>query len=205
MSRPPSPRVTRGPSKFSTDLVGYEEVPAVSTAGGGMLPGGISKPGDEIRWELNYDGLRGVAQQAHIHFGQTSVNGGISVFLCTDLGNGPAGTQGCPDSGKVTGTFRAADVIGPAAQGIRPASSPSWSRRCGPALPTRMSTPTSTPAARSAGSSATADRAAARVSTQPRSRSPRGVARKPASSSARPSGESSTPAPSARSTVSRPS
>ena len=29
-----------GRSKFSTDLVGYEEVPAVSTDGGGTLPGG---------------------------------------------------------------------------------------------------------------------------------------------------------------------
>ena len=109
-----------GPSKFSTDLIGYQEVPAVSSAGGGMFRSSISKPGDEIRWELTYGGLRGVAQQAHIHFGQTSVNGGISVFLCTDLGNGPVGTQGCPDSGKVTGTFRAVDVLGPAAQGIAP-------------------------------------------------------------------------------------
>ena len=43
------------------------------------------------------------------------------------------------------------------------------------------------------------------VSGHLRSLRPRGVAWKPASSSARPSGESSTPAPSARSTVSRPS
>ena len=25
-----------------------------------------------------------------------SVNGGISFFLCSNLGNGPAGTQACP-------------------------------------------------------------------------------------------------------------
>ena len=37
----------------------------------------------------------------------TLVNGGISVFLCTNLGNGPAGTQACPQEGTVTGTFTA--------------------------------------------------------------------------------------------------
>ena len=44
--------------------------------------------------------------------------GGISVFLCSNLGNGPAGTQACPPSGTVTGTIRPVDVIGPSAQGI---------------------------------------------------------------------------------------
>ena len=47
-----------------------------------------------------------------------AVNGGISVFLCTNLGNGPVGTQACPQEGTVTGTFVAGDVIGPGAQGI---------------------------------------------------------------------------------------
>ena len=59
-------------------------------------------------------------QQAHIHFGQFAVNGGISVFLCSNLGNGPVGTPECPDSGTVKGTLTAADVVGPAAQGIDP-------------------------------------------------------------------------------------
>ena len=57
--------------------------------------------------------------QAHIHFGGPRQSGGISVFLCTNLGNGPAGTQACPpDGATVTGTIRPADVIGPADQGI---------------------------------------------------------------------------------------
>jgi hypothetical protein len=44
--------------------------------------------------------------------------GGISVFLCTNLGNSP-GTQACPPApATITGTFTAANVIGPAAQGI---------------------------------------------------------------------------------------
>jgi hypothetical protein len=107
-----------GRSKFSTDLVGYEEVPAVSTDGGGSFRAVISRTADEIRYELRYSGLQGDVTQSHIHFGQEDVAGGISVFLCSNLGNGPAGTQACPPSGKVTGTIRPVDVIGPAGQGI---------------------------------------------------------------------------------------
>jgi hypothetical protein len=106
--------------KFSVNLIGYEEVPAVSTLGGGTFHAAISRSGDEIRYELTYDSLQGNALQAHIHFGQKAVAGGISVFLCTNLGNGPAGTQPCPPSGTVTGTIRPVDVIGPTAQGIAP-------------------------------------------------------------------------------------
>ena len=41
------------------------------------------------------------------------------MFLCTNLGNGPAGTQACPAApATVTGTIRAADVIGPAPQSL---------------------------------------------------------------------------------------
>ena len=60
-------------------------------------------------------------EQAHIHFGQRHTNGGISIFLCTNLGNGPAGTQMCPP-GPVTisGEATAAEVIGPAGQLIAP-------------------------------------------------------------------------------------
>jgi CHRD domain len=43
------------------------------------------------------------------------------VFLCSNLGNGPAGTQACPPPpATITGTIRPADVIGPAGQGIDP-------------------------------------------------------------------------------------
>ena len=103
-------------STFSTDLVGYEEVPAVSTDGGGSFQAVISRSADEIRYELTYSGLQGNVTQAHIHVGQKAVAGGISVFLCSNLGNGPAGTQPCPPSGNVTGPIRPADVIGPTPQ-----------------------------------------------------------------------------------------
>ena len=60
-------------------------------------------------------------QQAHIHFGKRAVNGGISVFLCGTAGfPGPAGTPTCPQSGTVTRTASAADIIGPVGQGIEP-------------------------------------------------------------------------------------
>ena len=56
---------------------------------------------------------------AHIHLGEKARSGGISVFLCTNLGNGPVGTQACPSApATITDTIVAADVIGPAGQGI---------------------------------------------------------------------------------------
>jgi hypothetical protein len=107
-------------ARLKTSLTGYEEVPAISTAGNGTFRASLSRSADEIRYELNYADLEGGAvQQAHIHFGQMSVNGGISVFLCTNLGNGPAGTQACPPPpASITGTITPDDVIGPGGQGI---------------------------------------------------------------------------------------
>jgi len=52
---------------------------------------------------------------AHIHYGPTKVNGGVMVFFC-----GGGGKPACPasTSGTVTDTITAADIVGPAAQGI---------------------------------------------------------------------------------------
>jgi len=36
---------------------------------------------------------------------------GIIVFLCSNLGNGPAGTPACTTSGTVSGTITAASVV----------------------------------------------------------------------------------------------
>lgn len=94
----------------SGNLTGYQEVPAVSTGASARFTAEVNKDGDAINWELTYSGLEGTAQQSHIHFGNVGVNGGISVFLCTNLGNGPAGTQACPQSGTISGTITAADV-----------------------------------------------------------------------------------------------
>ena len=101
----------QGFKKISELLTGYQEVPSVSTTATGEFNARISNDGSRIDWELSYADLEGAVQQAHIHFGQKGVNGGISVFLCTNLGNGPAGTQPCPaPPATISGTILAADV-----------------------------------------------------------------------------------------------
>jgi hypothetical protein len=107
-------------AKLRTSLSGYEEVPAVSTTGGGEFRAAIDRHSDRIQYQITYRAIEGTVTQSHIHFGQEGVNGGISVFLCSNLGNGPAGTQACPPSGTVSGTIEPEDVIGPAGQGIAP-------------------------------------------------------------------------------------
>jgi len=102
-------------------LSGFEEVPAISTDANGKFRARIRTSDQEIQFKLSYANVSGAVQQAHIHLGQFSVNGGISVFLCTNLGNGPAGTQPCPPApATITGTIRPADVVGPSDQGIDP-------------------------------------------------------------------------------------
>ena len=112
-----------GGKEVREELEGFQEVPAVSTDAEGKFKAKIRE--DRIDYTLSYENLSGPVLQAHIHLGQFSVNGGISVFLCTNLGNGPAGTQACPPApATITGTLRPADVIGPNAgpppQGIAP-------------------------------------------------------------------------------------
>ena len=103
--------LAQGFKKISEFLTGYEEVPSVSTTGTGEFNAKISNDGTRIDWTLSYADLEGAIQQSHIHFGQAGVNGGISVFLCTNLGNGPAGIQPCPaPPATISGTILAADV-----------------------------------------------------------------------------------------------
>jgi len=102
-------------------LSGYQEDPLVlSTTGNGTFRARINDQASEITYELRYAALEGTnVAQAHIHLGGRHQSGGIIVFLCTNLGNGPAGTQACPAApATVTGTLRPADVIGPTGQGI---------------------------------------------------------------------------------------
>jgi hypothetical protein len=94
-----------------TDLEGFQEVTPVSTVASGKFRARINRDETEIDWVLSYEDLEGDVQQGHIHFGQKGVNGGITVFLCTNLGNGPAGIQACPPSpARISGTIVAADV-----------------------------------------------------------------------------------------------
>ena len=92
-------------------LTGAEEVPYVSTTADGQFEARINKEETAITYTLSYSALEGDVQQAHIHVGQAGVNGGISVFLCSNLGNGPAGTQPCPPApATITGVITMADV-----------------------------------------------------------------------------------------------
>jgi hypothetical protein len=69
---------------------------------------------------MSYGTLNGHITQSHIHFAQKGVNGGIWVFLCSNLGNGPAGTQACPAApATISGTITASNIIAVAAQGIQ--------------------------------------------------------------------------------------
>jgi hypothetical protein len=113
--------VAGGGGKLRTQLTGYEEVPALSTPGVGSFKARISRSTDEIRYELRYDNLESPATQAHIHFEQRTNAGPIVAFLCTNLGNGPAGTPACPPApATVEGVLRAASVVGPNDQGVAP-------------------------------------------------------------------------------------
>jgi hypothetical protein len=107
-------------SKFRESLSGYEEDPlALSTTGTGTFRLRVDEDDLELTYELSYADLEGDVTQAHIHLGGTAQSGGISTFLCSNLGNGPAGTQACPAApATITGTLTAANVIGPVPQGI---------------------------------------------------------------------------------------
>jgi hypothetical protein len=108
-----------GPRVLRAQLTGDEETPAVSTTGKGEFRLVIYPDRSTIQWELTYSDMRADVTQAHIHFGQPGIAGGISVFLCTNLGNGPSGTQACPArEASLSGTITMQSVLGPAVQGI---------------------------------------------------------------------------------------
>jgi CHRD domain len=105
--------VAGGGKKVSAELTGYQEVPAISTSGNGTFKARIDRNGQEISYQLTYSDLEADVQQAHIHMGQRAVNGAIVVFLCSNIGTGPPGTQPCPGprEGTVEGTITPDDVL----------------------------------------------------------------------------------------------
>lgn len=112
----PSSGATKSREKsFRVQLVGFEEVPAISTEGVGQLVAKLNPSENELTFELDYEDLSGTPSAAHVHLGQRGVNGAPMFFLC-----GGGGKPACPGgaSGTVTGTVRAVDIIGPSAQGI---------------------------------------------------------------------------------------
>ena len=109
----------RGRFVVRADLVGFQEVPALSTTAHGTFRALVDTKANTITFKLTYDSLEGTVQQAHVHFGQKGVSAGVSFFLCSNLGNGPVGTQPCPaPPAEVTGVITPELVIGPTGQGI---------------------------------------------------------------------------------------
>jgi hypothetical protein len=107
---------------FRTNLDGYAEVVggpgpgstgSVSTVASGRFTARLRN--GSLDYTLTYSNMEGgTVSQAHIHFAEEHVGGGVIAFLCA--GDKPP----CPSpSGTVTGTITAANVIGPADQGIQ--------------------------------------------------------------------------------------
>ena len=98
---------------FSASLAGANEVPPINTAGTADFNMTIQPSG--ITFSLNFSDLSSPLAVAHLHFGVPKVNGGVMIFLC-----GGGAQPDCPatTSGTITGTITAANVVGPASQGV---------------------------------------------------------------------------------------
>lgn len=111
-------------TELHANLTGIQEVatPTAITNATGTFTATINND-SSITYTLTYKNLSSAVLQSHIHIGATKISGNISIFLCSNLGNGPAGTPACPDdathSGTVSRTVSAADVTNLAAsQGV---------------------------------------------------------------------------------------
>ncbi|HMG24534.1 MAG TPA: CHRD domain-containing protein [Kofleriaceae bacterium] len=97
------------------ELRGLNEVPPTTSKGSASLRAQLDEEAGTIDFTLDFADLTQAPTVAHIHFGPTKVNGGVMVFFC-----GGGGKPACPTTttGTITGTIAAADVLGPAPQGI---------------------------------------------------------------------------------------
>jgi hypothetical protein len=115
---------------FRAQLSGYSEVPTSwSTPAKGQFYALVKSDGMSFTYWLTYSGFATDVAQAHIHFGQHHTNGGISVWLCQGTTRVPTTapahvqteTPNCQNGATttpITATVTAADVVGPAGQGI---------------------------------------------------------------------------------------
>jgi hypothetical protein len=118
-------------AEFSASFSGFQEIGglgvgetgAIFSPGKATLDLDLNRKTRMLRFKLTYFGFPSTATvtQAHIHFAKVHVAGGIIVFFCSNLGNGPTGTQACPTpNGTAMGTTTSASVVGPTAQNINP-------------------------------------------------------------------------------------
>ncbi|MBV8738611.1 MAG: CHRD domain-containing protein [Alphaproteobacteria bacterium] len=112
--------------EFAAHLTGFSEIGEITGPYTGAILSDatgaaklyLDRNAGTITYTLTYSNvgttppLTGTVTQAHIHFGKSRNSGGILVFFCSNLGNGPAGTPTCPlNSGTVTGTWTKASVV----------------------------------------------------------------------------------------------
>ena len=92
-------------------LLGGAENPPVVSQGTGSFR--VTKvDANTLNYTLVYDIPDAEVTAAHIHIANPSINGGISAFLCTNIGGGSDTTPACPSpSGEVEGTITADDVL----------------------------------------------------------------------------------------------
>jgi hypothetical protein len=112
--------------QFSATYSGFNEVGALNAETGAILSEGtgtlhldLDRNAKTLKFTLTFANLSTPVTQAHIHFGKVHVPGNVIVFFCSNLGNGPAGTQACPaGGGTVSGTITPADVIAVPTQNV---------------------------------------------------------------------------------------
>jgi hypothetical protein len=93
---------------------GTNEVPPINTDATGSFKATIQSDGT-ITFTETFANLSSNLVVSHIHFAPKHVAGGVMIFLC-----GGDTQPACPaaTSGTITGTISAANVVGPAGQGI---------------------------------------------------------------------------------------
>jgi hypothetical protein len=120
--------------EFAANLSGFNELGTINAQTGAILSNAtgtvkldVDQKTGTVAYTLTYSNvgttppLTGTVTQAHIHFGKSRDSGGILVFFCTNLGNGPAAAPPppCPsNSGTVTGTWTAASVVAIGTQNV---------------------------------------------------------------------------------------
>jgi hypothetical protein len=121
--------------QFQANLVGFEELGALNNETGaiftpatGTISLQLNQNPNSVTYSLTYSGLTSPVTQAHIHFGQIHVPGGIFMWLCQTATNPApaavaANTPICPTpSGTVTGTLTDASVLAVPGQNIAAAN-----------------------------------------------------------------------------------
>lgn len=92
-------------AEYSVTLSGLEEVPPVTTKGGGTLTASLHKTTNVLTWKLSYAGLTGPVTAAHFHGpAPAGQNAGVVVGLANPVIS--------PSTGEATLTAeQAADVL----------------------------------------------------------------------------------------------